>query len=171
MIKFKITIFLLTIISVRLIFKYIIDIGDKKIIKMKEFIDFTEYLRIYSCDMKMSLEQILLKYNYKSQSFKNICYKFSEEIRNDNILKINKNDLLNFIEITALTPNDFNLNFIDIIDYYGSTYSDVLNKKLIFTTQEMTKKLIEYEDTYKERKEFFNKASVLFGCLTAIILI
>jgi len=171
MIKLKIIIFSLTIISVMLIFKYVIDIGDKKIIKMKEFVDFADYLRIYSCDMKMSLEEILLKYNYKSESFKNICYKFSDEINNDNNLKINKKKFLNYIETAALTPNDFNSSFADIIDYYGSTYSDVLNKKLIFTTQEMTRKMIEYEVIHKERRNLFSKISILFGCLMAIILI
>lgn len=171
MIKFKIVIFFLIVISVRFIFKYIVDVGDKKIYKMKELIEFTDYLRIYSCDMKMSLDEIMLKYNFKSESLKNICQKFSNEIKNECIVTTSRKDLLNFIEKIILTPTDFNYSFIEIIDYYGNTYSEVLNKKLSFTIDDMSKKMRKYEDSHKEKKELCNKVSVLLGCLTAIILI
>ncbi len=171
MIEFKIIIFLLTVISVKFIFKYVVDIGDKKIHKMKELIEFADYLRICSCDMKMSLDEILIKYNYKSESLKNICQKFSDEIKIESKTETEKKELLNFIEKTILTPIDFNSSFIEIIDYYGNTYSEVLNKKLGFTIDNMSKKLRQYEDSHKEKKELYNKVSVLLGCLTAIILI
>lgn len=171
MIKFKIIIFFLIVISVKFIFKYIVDVGDKKIHKMKELIEFADYLRIYSCDMKMSLDEIMIKYNFKSESLKNICQRFSDEIKNESIVKTGKEDLLNFIEKIILTPIDFNSSFIEIIDYYGNTYSEVLNKKLSFTIDDMSKKMRKYEDSHKEKKELCNKVSVLLGCLTAIILI
>lgn len=171
MIKFKIVIFFLIVISVKFIFKYIVDVGDKKIYKMKELIEFTDYLRIYSCDMKMSLDEIMLKYNFKSESLKNICQKLSNEIKNESIVTNSRKDLLNFIEKIILTPTDFNYSFIEIIDYYGNTYSEVLNKKLSFTIDDMSKKMRKYEDSHKEKKELCNKVSVLLGCLTAIILI
>ncbi|MBP1925431.1 hypothetical protein J2Z76_001290 [Sedimentibacter acidaminivorans] len=171
MIGLKIAIFLLTVISVRYIFIYIVDVGDKKINKMKELIDFADYLKIYSCDMKMSLDEIVLKYNYKSESLKMICQKFSDEIKNESIVKTDKKDLLNFIEKTILTPMDFNSSFVEIIDYYGSTYSEVLNRKLNFTIGNMSTKMEEYEESHKEKKELYNKVSVLLGCLMAIILI
>ncbi len=138
---------------------------------MKELIEFTDYLRIYSCDMKMSLDEIMLKYNFKSESLKNICQKLSNEIKNESIVTNSRKDLLNFIEKIILTPTDFNYSFIEIIDYYGNTYSEVLNKKLSFTIDDMSKKLRKYEDSHKEKKELCNKVSVLLGCLTAIILI
>jgi hypothetical protein len=156
---------------VKLIFKYIVDIGEKKILMMKEFIEFVDYLRIYSCDMKMFLEEILLKYNYKSEIFKKICYRFLEEITNDGVIKNNNKDFLNFIEETAMTPVDFNTIFVNIIDYYGSTYSDVLYKKLNFTLDDMTKEMRKYEDLHNGKKDLYNKISILFGCLTAVILI
>lgn len=171
MIKLKITLFFLIIIAVRFIFTNINYIGDKKIIKMREFIDFTDYLRIYSCDMKMPFEEILLKYNFKSDVFKNICYRFLEEIKNNVINSNNKKSFLNFIEETAMTPMDFNSIFADIINYYGSTYSDVLDKKLIFSKEEMIIKMRKYEDIHKEKKDLYNKVSLLFGCLAAVILI
>nr|WP_312576309.1 hypothetical protein [Sedimentibacter sp.] len=171
MIELKIIIFFLTIISVRLIFKYVIDIGDKKIVKMKEFIDFVEYMRIYSCDMKMSLEEILLKYNYKSEQFKGICYRLLEEITNDSVMKSNKKHFLNYIESNAMTPVDFNSAFANIIDYYGNTYSDVLDKKLVFTIEDMTNEMKKYEGIHIGKKDLYNKISVLFGCLAAVILI
>lgn len=169
--EIKFTLFILIVITVRFIFTNIIVIGDKKINKMKEFIDFTDYLRIYSCDMKMPIEEILLKYNFKDDEFKNICYRFLEEIRNNSFAaQINKS-FLSFIEQTAMTPEDFNLIFADIINYYGSTYSDVLDIKLNFTKEEMLAKMRKYEDVHKEKKELYNKVSLLFGCLAAVILI
>lgn len=171
MIEFKITLFISTIITVHYIFKYINDIGDKKVVKMKEFIDFIDYLRIYSCDMKMPLEEILLKYNFKSVEIKNICHGFSVEIRNNAINRGNKDSFLSFIEQTVMTPIDFNCAFVDIINYYGSTYSEILNKKLIFTNEELIRIMEEYQNIHKEKKILYNKISLLFGCLVAVILI
>jgi len=171
MMEIKIALFILIIITVRFIFTNIIVIGDKKINKMKEFIDFTDYLRIYSCDMKMPIEEILLKYNFKDDEFKNICYRFLDEIKNNDFNKSNIKNFLSFIEETSMTPEDFNLLFADIINYYGSIYSDVLDKKLNFAKEEMIAKMKKYEDIHKEKKELYNKVSLLFGCLAAVILI
>lgn len=66
MIWIRIALFAGTVVTVKYIFSSINHDGDEKIKKMKELINFTEYLRVYSCDMKMSIEEICLKYNYKS---------------------------------------------------------------------------------------------------------
>jgi len=171
MIKLKFALFFLIIITVRCIFTNINYIGDKRIIKMREFIDFTDYLRIYSCDMKMPLEEILLKYNFRSDEFKIIGYRFLEEIKNNTLNPNDRKKFLIFIEETVMTPIDFNSVFAEIIDYYGSTYSDVLDKKMIFTKEEMIMKTRKCEDVHKEKKDLYNKVSLLFGCLAAVILI
>jgi hypothetical protein len=70
-----------------------------------------------------------------------------------------------------MTPRDFNYIFTEIIDYYGNSYSDVLNKKMDMTIREMQKKLNEFELSHKEKKNLYNRISLLVGCLTAVILI
>ena len=62
MIWIKTALFIGTIVTVRYIFSFVNHDGDQKINKMKEIINFTEYLRVYSCDMKMSFEEIYEKY-------------------------------------------------------------------------------------------------------------
>jgi len=171
MIGVKVSLFFLTIIAVRFIFIYINDIGDKKIIKMKELIDFTDYLRIYSCDMKMPLEEILLKFNFKSNEIKNICDRLLDEVKNNIKKTSNEKSLSCFIKESAMTPDDFNTIFAEIIYYYGNTYSDILEKKLIMTIKEMEHSMGEYEDYHKEKKNLYNKVSILFGCLAAVILV
>ena len=64
--RIRIALFAGTVVTVKYIFSSINHDGDEKIKKMKELINFTEYLRVYSCDMKMSIEEICLKYNFKS---------------------------------------------------------------------------------------------------------
>ena len=171
MIGVKVSLFFLTIITVRFIFIYINDIGDKKIIKMKELIDFTDYLRIYSCDMKMPFEEILLKFNFKSNEIKNICNRLLDEVKNNIKKNCNEKSLSCFIKESAMIQDDFNTIFVEIVCYYGSTYSDILEKKLIMTIKEMDHSMREYEDYHKEKKNLYNKVSILFGCLTAVILV
>lgn len=171
MIGIKITLFILIIITIKFIFVAINDMGDKKVNRMKELINFTDYLRIYSCDMKMSLEEILLKFNFKSNEIKIICNRLLDEVKNNVLRNCNDNNFSSFIEENAMTPNNFNIIFAEIINYYGNTYSDILEHKLIMTIKEMEKSMGEYEDYHKEKKNLYNKVSILFGCLTAVILI
>jgi len=169
MIWAKATLFFLTIITVKYIFKFINDYGDKNIARMKELVDFTEYLRIYSCDMKMSFEEIYLRYDFKSSSTKEICNKLLNELRLEE--KNGKNSFICSIKETMKTPDEFNKYFADIIDYYGSTYSDVLDKKLSFAVKEMENSMKYFEMSNSEKKNLNNRISLLVGCLAAVILI
>ncbi|WP_326908999.1 hypothetical protein [Sedimentibacter sp. MB31-C6] len=169
MIMIKISLFLLTVFTVRYIFILINNIGDKKIIKMKELIEFTEYLRIYSCDLKMSFEEILDKFNFKSKVVKIICYRLLEEMKKQE--NKSKKNFLTFVENSTTTPMEFNYYFAEIIDYYGNTFSDILDKKLSIASREMEIIMKEYESIHKEKKNLYNKISILVGCLTAIILV
>lgn len=169
MIWVKMTLFFLIIITVKYIFKFINDYGDKNVARMKELIDFTEYLRIYSCDMKMSFEEIYLKYDFKSNGIKGICKILFDELNIEE--KKNKKSFMNSIKEIIMTPDEFNKYFADIIDYYGSTYSDVLDKKLSFTVKEMENSMKYYEKTNSEKKNLNNRISLLVGCLAAVILI
>jgi len=165
----KVTLFLLTIISVKYIFKFINDYGDNNVAKMKELIDFTEYLRIYSCDMKMSFEEIYLRYDFKSNKIKQVCKILMDELSNED--KKNKKSFLCTIKEILVTPDEFNKYFAEIIDYYGSTYSFVLDKKLSFTLKEMDNSMKYFEIINSEKKNLNNRISLLVGCLAAVILI
>lgn len=167
MIWFKASLFVLTIVTVKYIFRFINDYGDKCVNYMKELLDFTDYLRIYSCDMKMSYEEICLKYSYKSEEIKKLCSKLQQEF----IINKNKYEFESYIKGLLNTPDEFNTYFSDIIDYYGSTYSDVLDKKLLFTIREMESSMKGFEKSHIEKKNLNNRISILVGCLTAIILI
>lgn len=169
MIGIKIALFFITIASVKFIFLFINDIGDKRIVNMKNIIDFADYLRIYSCDMKMPLNEILCKYDYKNELSKDICQSFYDEIlMQDQKSKIK---FINYLERTAMTPNDFNNYFAEIVDYYGNVYSDILDIKLQLSTKQMIQIMNEYERDHKEKKNLYNKISILAGCLVAVILI
>ena len=80
MIWIKISLFALNIVTVKYIFKFINDYGDECVNSMKELLDFTDFLRIYSCDMKLSLEEICLKYHYKSEDVKKVIQIFESEL-------------------------------------------------------------------------------------------
>lgn len=159
--------FVLTIVTVKYIFKFINDYGDECLNNMKELLNFTDYLRIYSCDMKLSLEEICLKYHYKSEDVKKVIHIFENEMNHEkNKFKFQK-ALMEMLK----TPENFNKYFSDILDYYGITYSDVLDKKLLFTQREMERSLREFEISHIEKKNLNNRISVLVGCLAAVILI
>ncbi|MGD9570085.1 MAG: hypothetical protein AB7V48_17545 [Sedimentibacter sp.] len=168
MIWVKSSLFVMTIVTVRFIFKYINDFGDKCLNNMKELLEFTDYLRIYSCDMKMSFEEIYLKYSFKSDEINKVISRLQEEL---NSRKKNKHEYENFMKSELNTPDEFNIYFSDIIDYYGSTYSDVLDKKLLFTIREMENSIKEFEKSHREKKNLNNRISILVGCLTAVILV
>lgn len=166
MIWVKSSLFILTIITVRLIFTFINDYGDKCMNNMKELLDFTDYLRIYSCQMHMSFEEIYIKYNFSNENIQKVCNKLMT-----NSSKTNKNKYLAYVQELLNTPDDFNKKFIDIIDYYGSTYSDELDKKLLFTIREMEYSMKNFERRHIDKKNLNNRISLLVGCLVAIILI
>lgn len=168
MIWFKSSLFVLIIVTVKFIFKFINDWGDKCVCNMKELIDFTDYLRIYSCSMKMSFEEIYLKYGYKNDEIKRLSVRLNEELDEN---KKNKYEFECFMKELLNTPDEFNKYFSDIVDYYGSTYSDVLDKKLLFTINEMENSMKQYEAVHKEKKNLNNRISILVGCLVAVILI
>ncbi len=163
----KMTVFVLTIVSVKFIFKYINDSGDKIIDSMKELTEFTEYLRVYSCHMKMSIHEIYLQYDFKSNEIKKVCEKMIHELED----KKSRKDYLEAINNILMTPDDFNRYFVDIVDFYGSTYSDILDKKLLYTVNEMENSMKKYEMSNSEKKNLNNRISLLMGCLTAVILI
>jgi hypothetical protein len=158
----------MTIVSVKFIFKYINEYGDKCLNIMEELFDFTDYLRIYSCDMKMSLEEIYMKYSFKSDRAKRIVSRLQEELKRN---KHNKYEFEFFMKTELNTPDEFNKYFSDIIEYYGSTYSDVLDKKLLFTIREMENSINKFEKSHSEKKNLNNRISILVGCLTAVILV
>lgn len=175
MMLLKTSLFILIVIAIKFIFLNINDIGDKKIKEMKELISFIEYLKLYSCDMKMSFEEILIKYDFKSSKIKSICYEMFNILKTyktcDEDDKSEKVELNEFINELISTPGDFNNTFVEIINYYGNTYSDVLDKKMNMTIKEMQKSLFEFESSHKEKKNLYNRISLLVGCLIAVILI
>jgi hypothetical protein len=93
-----------TIVTVRYIFSLVNSDGDQKINKMKEIINFTEYLRIYSCELKMSLEEILQKYNFKSPEIRIMIRAMIDSLRD----KKNSEELLVYMNEIMLTPDPFN---------------------------------------------------------------
>ncbi len=167
MIWIRVSLFAGTVVTVKYIFNSINHDGDEKIKKMKELINFTEYLRVYSCDMKMSIEEICEKYNFKSQDTEVIIKSMI------NILKDKKNskELMVNINKIMLTPNTFNECFSEIINYYGYTYSEVLDRKLRFTIEEMERAMKEFSIKHNEKKTLNNRISFLSGCLAAIIMV
>lgn len=167
MIMVKVILFVLTVFTVKYIFISINNDGDKKVEKMKELINFTQYLRTYSCNMKMSIEEIYNKYNFKSIEVESIVKSLMTYLEENKSSK----DLLVYINKIMYTPIEFNSCFAEIIDYYGCTYSEVLDKKLQFTSEEMEKIINEYLIKHNEKKILNNRISFLAGCLAAIILV
>ena len=167
MIWIRTFLFIGTVVSVKNIFSSINDDGDNKIEKMKELVAFTQYLRVYSCDMKMSIEEIYEKYNFKSIDTEMVIKSLINCLED----KKGSKELLGYINKIMYTPKEFNLYFAEIIDYYGFTYSDVLDKKLKFTADEMEKVMKEFSVNHSEKKTLNNRISFLAGCLAAIILI
>jgi len=167
MIWIRTVLFAGTVVTVKLIFNFVNHDGDEKINKMKEIVNFTEYLRVYSCDMKMSIEEIYEKYNFKSIDTKMIIKTLIH------FLEDNKGsmELLVYINKIMYTPVEFNTYFAEIIDYYGYTYSDVLDRKLKFSIEEMEGFLKDFSIRHNENKTLNNRVSFLAGCLAAIIMV
>ena len=167
MIWIRVSLFAGTVVTVKYIFNSINHDGDEKIKKMKELINFTEYLRVYSCDMKMSIEEICEKYNFKSQDTEVIIKSMINILKN----KKSSKELMVNINKIMLTPNTFNECFSEIINYYGYTYSEVLDRKLRFTIEEMERAMKEFSIKHNEKKTLNNRISFLSGCLAAIIMV
>ena len=166
MIWIRVSLFAGTVVTVKYIFNSINHDGDEKIKKMKELINFTEYLRVYSCDMKMSIEEICERYNFKSQDTEVIIKSMINILKN----KKSSKELMVNINKIMLTPNTFNECFSEIINYYGYTYSEVLDRKLRFTIEEMERAMKEFSIKHNEKKTLNNRISFLSGCLAAIIM-
>lgn len=167
MIWVKVSLFVLTVMSVKLIFKYINDYGDMCVKNMRELLEFTDYLRVYSCRMHMSLQEISASYGSKNENINKICLELMREL---NSYK-NKSNFADYVGKLLHTPADFNVKFSYILDYYGKTYTEVLDNKLDFTISEMEKTMKLHEDRLTDKKNLNNRISLLVGCLAAVILI
>lgn len=167
MIWVKALLFIGTVLSVKYIFTAINHDGDEKIRIMKEIINFTNSLRAYSCDMKMSIREICEKYAYKGRHEEDIIKAWINYLEGKKTSK----DYLIYINKIMSTTLDFNQAFAEILDYYGFTYSDLLDKKLRFSLDEMERLMKEFSIKHNERKTLNNRISFLAGCLAAILLI
>jgi len=167
MIWIRAALFVGTVVTVKYIFNSINHDGDEKINKMKELINFTEYLRVYSCDMKMSIEEICEKFNFKSIDTEVIIMSMISILKD----KRSSKELLVNINKIMSTPDTFNICFSEVIDYYGYTYSEVLDRKLKFTIEEMEGAMKEFSIKHNEKKTLNNRISFLAGCLAAIIMV
>ncbi len=141
---------------------------DKKLSMMKESSDFIEFLRIYSCIMKMSFEEILSSYTFKYENVKSVFTRLFMNLKNG-LAKDESFDA--FVSKQIGSTSDFNLKVNKLMEFYGSSMSDVLDTKLSFLKNDLDKYINEYEHEYKERKKLLNKLSFLIGSLIAIVLI
>lgn len=167
----RIIIFILIIIFTKLLFIFISEEEFNRIKNMKELIDFTQYLRIFSCDMRMNLNDILDKYAFKDVSVKKACKNLGKNIELINKNALSNEDFCLSIEKELQTPKEFNVVFSNIIDFYGNSTSEILKKKLIYIENQMIKITNEYEEKTKERKILFSRVSILIGILIATLLI
>jgi hypothetical protein len=117
--------------------------------------------------MKMSIGEIYDQYDFKSNEVKKVCEKMIESLEE----KTGRRDYLTMIGNVLMTPDDFNRHFAEVVDFYGSTYSDILDKKLLYTVNEMENSMKKHEISNSEKKNLNNRISLLVGCLTAVILI
>lgn len=167
MILVKALLFIGTVLSVKYIFTAINHDGDEKIRIMKEIINFTHSLRAYSCEMKMSIKEIQEKYSYKGRHEEDMIKAWINYLEGKKTSK----DYLIYINKIMSTTIDFNQAFAEILDYYGFTYSDLLDKKLRFSLDEMERHMKEFSLKHNEQKTLNNRISFLAGCLAAILLI
>ena len=163
----KMIIFCFIIITTKMMFVFFLQNEDKKLNMMKETSDFIEFLRIYSCLMKMSFEEILLSYTFKYDNVKLVFEKLFNDLKNG---LINDENFNTYATKQIGSPIDFNSRICKLTDFYGSSMSDVLDNKLSFLKSDLDKYIDEYEHEYKERKKLLNKLSFLIGSLIAIVL-
>ncbi len=164
----KLIIFCLIIITTKVICMLFLQTEDKKLNMMKESSDFIEFLRIYSCIMKMSFEEILSSYNFKYENVKVVFTKLFMNLKsrldNDESFDV-------FVSNQIGSTTEFNSKLNKLMEFYGSSMSDVLDTKLSFLKNDLDKYINDYEREYKERKQLLNKLSFLVGSLIAIVLI
>ena len=163
----KIIIFCFIIITTKMMFVLFLQSEDKKLSMMKESSDFIEFLRIYSCLMKMSFEEILSSYTFKYENVKSVFNKLFIDLKNGLVKDERFDTFVN--EQIGSTP-EFNSKISKLMEFYGSSMSDVLDNKLSFLKSDIDKYIGEYEREYKERKQLLNKLSFLLGSLIAIVL-
>ena len=171
MLIIKIGIFSFIIISVKIMFLLFFQEEDKKVCMMRELSDFIEFLRIYSCSMRMSLDEVLSIYSFKYENVKNVFYKLLLELKNENVDSNVHHSFEDFLQNQIKTPVEFNSKVSKILNFYGNSMTDVLDNKLSFLKNDINKYIDKYEDEYKERKNLLNKLSLLIGSLIAIVLI
>ncbi len=164
----KIIIFCFIIITTKIMFMLFFQVEDKKLSMMKESSDFVEFLRIYSCLMKMSFEEILSSYTFKYENVKSVFNKLFIDLK-DGLAKNESFDT--YVNEQIGSAPEFNSKISKIMEFYGSSMSDVLDNKLSFLKNDVDKYINEYEHEYKERKKLLNKLSFLIGSLIAIVLI
>lgn len=163
----KIIIFCFIIITIKMMFVLFFQSEDKKLSMMKESSDFIEFLRIYSCLMKMSFEEILSSYTFKYENVKSVFNKLFLDLKNG-LVKDDRFDT--FVNEQIGSAPEFNSKISKLMEFYGSSMSDVLDNKLSFLKNDLDKYIDEYEHEYKERKKLLNKLSFLIGSLIAIVL-
>lgn len=163
----KIIIFCFIIITTKMMFTLFFQSEDKKLSMMRESSDFIEFLRIYSCLMKMSFEEILSSYTFKYENVKCVFDKLFMDLKNGSA----KNESFDaFVNEKIGSAPEFNSKISKIMEFYGSSMSDVLDNKLSFLKSDVDKYINEYEHEYKERKKLLNKLSFLIGSLIGIVL-
>lgn len=171
----KIIIFCFIIITVKVMFSLLFQVEDKKLNMMKESSDFIEFLRIYSCIMKMPFEEILSNYSFKHENVKSVFDKLFLNIKTgkaslDEKEVVNDKNFDAFVKEQIGSESEFNLKLNKIAEFYGSSMSDILDNKLSFLKSDIDKYICEYEIEYKDRKKLFNKLSFFIGSLIAIVL-
>lgn len=164
----KLIIFCLIIITTKVMCMLFLQTEDKKLNMMKESSDFIEFLRIYSCIMKMSFEEILSSYNFKYENVKAVFTKLFTNLKSG---LANDESFDAFVSNQIGSTTEFNSKLNKLMEFYGSSMSDVLDTKLSFLKNDLDKYINDYESEYKERKQLLNKLSFLIGSLIAIVLI
>lgn len=171
MLVVKIGIFSFIIISVKTMFVLFFQEEDTKVKMMKEISDFIEFLRIYSCSMRMSFEEILSNYSFKYENVKYVFCELLYVLKKENLDEDVNNSFEDYLAIQIKSPMEFNAKVSKLLSFYGNSMSDVLDSKLSFLKNDINKYIDNYEDEYKERKNLLNKLSLLIGSLIAIVLI
>lgn len=118
--------------------------------------------------MKMSFEEILSSYNFKYENVKAVFTKLFTNLKSG---LANDESFDAFVSNQIGSTTEFNSKLNKLMEFYGSSMSDVLDTKLSFLKNDLDKYINDYESEYKERKQLLNKLSFLIGSLIAIVLI
>lgn len=170
MLVVKIGLFIGIVFSVKLAFVYSFEVYEKRIVYMKQIMSFISDLKVYSCTMEMSLDEILDNYNFRYKKINDLCRKFSEELQKEENSNAKYKNIKEYMRFNINTPEKFNDIYCSIINYYGSSYAEVLEKKLSYTEKLMNSFITDYEKNFVDKKTVLNRLSILIGCFAAIIL-